>query len=215
MTTETKSVRIMSERGFLHKAKSSKVSAEGFLAAHRSFLETGSLAVLTSPILTKLDSKDILPTPALEEIKNVVLTHMLAKNILAAENKINNPAVAKTNKNWTATIYDSTGSVQVHVNEKTGDEEELIKNFDHASEADDWSDRKLFDGSAGWYGVVVSNKILTKEGEALSSIILRDDAIARIMHLRSGSVCKKQTKSTSKLSWGVKAKQDHCSFSRG
>lgn len=211
--SEAKKTRAMTERGFLHKA-SGKVSAIAFLTTHREWLLSGELAPLTSPILVKLDRKEILPTPALESIKGLLLSHMMAKQASKAEDAILNPKEAPAPKPWMATIYNGKGEVQTRIKED-GEEETLQKGFEHASEADRWSDRRLFDGASDWFSVVSHTTILNGEGEPLSTIIMRDDAIGRMLKAPKGAVCKPQSKTTGKLSFGVKVTNDRAVFSKG
>ena len=211
--TETKKPRAMTAKMFLHRS-SGKVSADAFIQAHRAFLETGELASVTSPILAKLDSKAILPTPALEEIKGVVFSHMLQSSIREDERKMAeaqaNPAKAKA---WLATIYDGNGDIAIAKNDK-GELVELQQGFEDAARADGWTDRRLFDGASDWYGVV-SHTTITIKGEPMSSRIERSDAIARIMKQAKGAVMKVTSKTTSKLGFGVSCHNDKAVFSRG
>lgn len=205
--TEAKKVRVMTPRGFLHKA-SGKISADAFLAQHRAWLESGELAPLTTPILRELDAKVTLPTPALEVIKMVVLNHMLAKEADKAEEAILNPAPAAKPKAWEATVYNAKGEIQSRTKED-GEEEDLQKGFDSSSDADRWSDRRLFDGASDWFAVVRHTTM------PLETTILRDDAIARILKQPRGPAMKSQAKSAGKLSFGVKVHNDRSVFSKG
>lgn len=202
----------MTERGFLHKA-SGKIGAQAFIAQHRAWLETGDLASFTTPILRKLDAKEILPTPALEKLNEVVLGHMLAKETAKAEDAILNPKQA-TVKPWKATIFNAKGEVQTRTTED-GKVEELSKGFDNSNDADRWCDRRLFDGASDWFGVVTHTTIVTKSGEFLSTVIMRDDSIARILKQPKKPVMKPQAKSTNSLGFGVKCTNDRSVFSKG
>jgi hypothetical protein len=202
--TESKKPRQMTAKMFLHRS-SGKVSADAFIQAHRAFLETGKLAEVTSPILAKLDSKAIMPTPALEEIRGVVFTHTLRAAIETDEAKMAeaqaNPAKAKP---WMATILDSEG------NEIEG----MSSSFDDASSADRWVDRRLFDGASDWHGMV-THATITIKGEPFTTIIQRADSIARIMKRPTSSVLKTKSKTTPKLGFGVSCHNDRAVFSRG
>ena len=209
---ETKKPRKMSCRGFLHKA-SGRVSADAFLASHKAWLLTGDLADFTAPILTALDEKDMLPTPALQAITDVVLAHMLATENAKAENALLNPKVAKVMP-WMATIYNAKGEVQTRVKED-GSIEDLQKGFEKSSDADRWVDNRLFDGCPDWYGTVSHTTIINRHGDPLSTIILRDDSIARKLQLPKGAVMKAHSQTTSKLSFGVKCGNDRAIFSKG
>jgi hypothetical protein len=206
----------MSPKGFLHKSsQKAAVSAGAFLAQHRAWLETGELALFTSPILRKLDEKAIMPTPALEEIKVVVLAHHLAEETRKAEEAMARADQPKVRKNYLVTVYNAKGEIQTRPNANTGEEIELKETFDLSTQAEGWADRRLFDGASDWFAVVEATKMFNKDGEPLSTTIMRDDAIARILRVKKGPVMKSRPQSTSKLSFGMKAKGDHFQFSRG
>lgn len=209
----TKKARNMTERGFLHKATSSKVSAVAFLAQHKAWLESGELGELTSPILAKLDQGEILPTPCLVEITAIVLGHMVAKEAAKAEDAMLNPKEGKVFP-WKATILNSKGEIQTRIKEN-GEVEDLEKGFDKCSDADRWVDNRLFDGSPDWYGVVAHTSMLNKHGEPLQTIVLRDDAIARKLKSPKGAVMKAHSQTTDKLKFGVKVRNDRAVFSKG
>jgi hypothetical protein len=208
--------RKMSPKGFLHKTTTkAAASATAFLAQHRAWLETGELALFTTPILRKLDEKAIMPTPALEEIKVVVLAHHLAEETRKAEEAMVRADQPKVRKNYIATVYNSKGEVQYRENGNTGEPIELVETFDLSTQAEGWADRRLFDGASDWFAVIEATKMFRKDGEPLATTIMRDDAIARILRVKKGPVMKSKPQSTSKLSFGVKAKGDHVQFSRG
>ena len=204
--------RNMSIKGWLHKS-SGKVSATAFLAAHREWLLSGDLSPVTSPILVKLDSKEILPTAALMDLRSVLLGHMVAKEAAKAEDDLLNPK-GGTRKPWLATIYDAKGNIQTRVKED-GSVEDLQKGFDKSSDADRWCDRRLFDGAPDWFGTVSHTTLCNKEGDPLSTVIMRDDAISRILRQPKDAVMKVKSKTTDKLSFGVKVHNDHSTFSGG
>jgi len=210
---EAKKSRNMTERGFLHKA-SGKVSADAFLATHKAWLETGELAEFTAPILRAVDEKELMPTPALHAITQVVFDYMMEKENTKAENALLNPKASAKPKPWIATIYNAKGEIQSRTKED-GTEEDLQKGFDTTSLADGWTDRRLFDGSSDWYGVVSHTTIINRHGDPLSTTIMRDDSIARILKQPKSAVCKVQSKTTSKLGFGVKAGNDRAVFSKG
>lgn len=211
--SDTKKERAMTPRMFLHRSKG-QVSADSFLAAHRTFLETGELASLTSPVLAKVDSKAIMPTPALIEIRDIVFSHMLNKETREAEEKQARQGESTARvKPWIASIYDAHGEIAIAKNEK-GELVELQESFDLAARADGWVDRRLFDGSPDWHGTVSHSTILIK-GEPMTSVVTRSDAIARIMKHSKGAVMKVTSKTTTRLGFGVKCGNDRAVFSRG
>lgn len=210
-----KKTRNMSAKGWLHKTTTkAAASADGFIKAHREWLETGSLAELTSPILAKIDSRELMPTPGLEALKAVVLGYMIASETAKGEEAMRKrdeePAITKP---WTATIYDKDGQIATKINEQ-GKEVDLFEKFDQPQDAEGWTDRRLFDGQPDWFGVVQSTTMTNKHGEALSTTVLRVDALARMLRKKKGPVMDRP-KSTSKLSWGAKVKNSVSKFSHG
>ena len=210
--------RKMSLKGFLHKSTGkAALAASGFIAAHREFLLTGDLALFTAPILLKVDSKALMPTPALEEIKAVVLAHHLAEEIRTQEEKMaraNEPSERKT-KAYVATIYDAkTGEVVQEKNDK-GKLVDLTESFEDGTRAEGWTDRRLFTGATHWFGVVTATKLFKADGSNFTANIQRDDSIARILRKPKAPVMKAQKKSGGRLSFGVKCHESKASFSRG
>jgi hypothetical protein len=205
MSTEKKE-RVMGPKGFLHKA-SGKVSADAFLAQHRAWLETGDLSEWTSPILAKVDAKEVMPTPALETIKGLVFAHMMAMDAIKAEKAIEDASKPTTQKPYLATVYDSTGAICTRINDK-GKEVELIQAFELGQRGRDWLDRRLFEGASDWFGVLT----FTKDGKTEN--IMRQDSIARILKQPRNPVMNKRPQQ-SKLGWGMKVKGDHFHSSKG
>lgn len=198
--------RKMTEKGFLNKANG-KISAAAFLAQHREFLTSGTLASLTSPILAKLDSGEILPTPALGEIRQAVLAHMVAKDIAKGEAAMNAPP--RTVKPYTATVYDAEGNVCTRTTEE-GEIKDLISNFEDTVKAEGWCDRRLDQEGPGAYALIVSNV------NGRTQRVDRDTSIARLYGGRKPSpVMKQQSSGGGGLGWKMKAKGDHFHFSRG
>lgn len=211
-----KKIRVMSAKGFLHKSTTkAALSAAAFLQTHREWLTTGDLAIMTSPILAKVDSKELMPTPALEEIKVVVLNHMIASEIRKGEEQMEAREAGPTSnpKNWIATIFDSQGKIQTRINAK-GEKEELKTSYEMMQEADRWCDRRLVEGASDWFGTVVhATMVSPKTGDPISFTITRGDAMARQFAATKGPVMKAQSRSTGKLSFGVKVKEDRSRFS--
>lgn len=218
MTNSVKT-RSMSPKGFLHKTTTkAAANAAGFLAQHREWLQTGQLAELTAPVLTGLDEKTILPTPALEQIKKIVLDYHLASEIAKAAEamvKSEESSGGGSSKNYIATIYNSKGEVQTRIDEKTGKEKELSQGFDSEQAASGWCDRRLFDGAPDWFGVVESQHVFRNDGSSFTTTVLRNDAIGRILKAPKGAVMKRQKKATGRLSFGVKTHPSRASFSHG
>jgi hypothetical protein len=211
---ETKKPRNMSAKGFLHKA-SGKVSAAAFIEQHTAWLLTGDLADFTAPILKAVADKELMPTPALAALTNVVLGHMIATENAKAEDALLNPKTRdKKSYPWIATVLNAKGEVQTRVKED-GSIENLEKGFEKSSDADRWCDNRLFDGACDWYATVSHTSIINRHGNPLSTIILRDDAIARKLQAPKGAVMKQHSQTTDKLSFGVKCGNDRAVFSKG
>ena len=206
---ETKE-RKMTPKGFLHKTTTKAAnSAIAFLAQYRAFLTTGELADRTSPIIAKVDAGELLPTPALKEIQYAVMTHIIEADTAKAEKAPEVSSKGQTRKSWRATVYDAEGVVQTRTTEK-GEVEDLIKGFDLSQDADRWADRRLFEGTHGWYAVVEHTIIPN-----ISTRIERGDSMARILKQPKGPTVQVRGKSTKTLGFGVKAKESRASFSRG
>lgn len=212
MTTE----RSMSAKGFLHKCKSKAANAAaGFLAAHREWLTTGELSSVTSPILAKFDSGELLPTPSLDAIKQAVFGHMLASDAAKAERQIEEGQNPTSNKNFICTILNEKEEVQTRFNEAKGEDEDLIKGFETPQEAERWADRRLFEGGSDWFAQVESTKIHLTSGQPFTFYVEREESFARILKKPKPAVSKTRGVSTSKLGFGVKVSNDRSSFSRG
>lgn len=204
-----KKERKMTPKGFLAKTQTKAAnSAIAFLAQYREYLTTGEIKDRTSPIIAKVDAGELLPTPALREIQYAVMEHI----IKADENKLNQQLAGGgggggTRKSWRCTVYDAAGNVMTRT-KTDGEEEELIKGFDLSSDADRWADRRLFEGTHGWYAEVEHTVIPN-----VKSRIERGDAMARILKKPKGPTVQVKGKSTKTLGFGVKAKQTRVTFS--
>lgn len=204
----------MTPRRFLRKSTSAKVSADAFLASHREWLETGELAQFTSPLLAKLDSKELLPTPCLNEINNLVLAHMLGQDIAKGEAQMDKAARTGEGKPYLSTVYDSKGNICTRINDE-GNEVELVQDFERLSDAANYADRKLFDGAPDWFAVIQHLKLIDKEtNEPMATIVMRDEAIARVLRGKAGAVMHRN-RSSSALTWKPKVKESRCHFSHG
>lgn len=206
--------RNMTVDGFLLKTRQKGAnSAAAFLAAHREWLTTGTLAEFTTPILAKLDKGEILPTPTLEEIKKVVVTHHILSMEKKGQEAMEKASEPKEPKAYVATIFDASGNVpevwQEKVNPETGKDEgghvPLVKDFDLPQRAEGWLERKLFDGAPDWHGEVASMAALKQDGTSIITRVERKDAIANILRRGRTPVCHKKAVSTSRLGFGVKS----------
>lgn len=209
----------MTDKLFLHRSTQKPAnSAKAFIEAHREFLMSGTLRPLTEPLLVKLDAGESLPTPTLDQIRSAVLQHMLDAEVNQGIQKIQQQQNGgsgehSTSKGYLATIYDSNGNVCTLPNSE-GEEKDLVKGFDDGEHAKDWVDRRLVEGKPDWHGEIVSTRILIG-GEPWYAIVERSDSIARILRKKKLPVMYQRGKSTKSLSFGVKAKQDRASFSKG
>lgn len=210
-----KIARAMTAKTFIRKSSGS-VSAEAFIQAQREWLETGELAQFTSPLLARLDAKDILPTPCLEALRGVVLGYKLAQ-----DTRINEVSADKNGRKpkkeypFVATIYNADGVIQTRMTEE-GFEKDLIQGFESPSLANNWVDNRLFSGvTPDCYGVIVHTKMIDKNTEApMQTIINREDSIARVMKTKRNPVMAKKPQQSS-LGWGAKVKNSTCHFSHG
>lgn len=193
--------RKITVKGFVKKASAAK-SALAFISQYREYLTSGEVATITSPILDKIDNGELVPTAGLNEITNAVFAHMMVMDLQKAEASIeaaNEPAVTKP---VVARIVDSRG------------EELHSDSFHLGQDAERWVDNRLYAGTPGSHGEVIHTKIFLK-GVPATTIITREDSIARILKKPRASATKRVGVASGKLGFGVKAKQSHSSFSRG
>jgi hypothetical protein len=215
MSTDKKE-RVMTAKSFLHKATTkAAASADAFIKAHRAWLETGELAEMTSPILAKIDSKELMPTPALEVLKAVVLGHHMAVQTRKSEEAIAKAQAEPAKvKPWVSTIYNKDGQI-VFKKDANGKEKDLTQSFELPQDADRWTDLRLFQAEPGCYGVIHSTTMTREDGDPISTVVMQGDATARILKQPTGPVVKGQAKSSGKLSFGVKSKPSVSRFSHG
>lgn len=198
--------RNMTEKGFLHKASGkAAVSAGAFLAQHREWLETGTLASLTAPILARLDAGEIMPTPALGEIRQAVISHMIAREIVKGQRAVEHTA-KEPSKPYLAKVYDAAGNVCTRVGED-GEAKDLVQGFDLSQRAHDWCNRRLDEQEPGAYALI------TWQGTTMR--IERDDAIYRLHGAHRAGPAMKRKPTSAALGWKMKAQGDHFHFSRG
>ena len=192
---------MMTLKGFLHKAQGKAAnSAMAFIAAHKEFILTGELGALTGPILIRLDNREIMPTPALSEIKTIVLSYMLAQQVLNVPKDPKDPKAPKEpkapTKQYTGEVYDLNKTVMYN------------QDFDAHIRAQDWVERRLvLDSSNGWTGKVIDNCNLRE------TIIDRNVSFQKILKGPKSPSMKKVGGGDGK--WRMRAVGDHCNFSRG
>jgi len=208
MTDITKQSKLLTPKSFLRKASAAK-SAIGFFAQYREYITTGELAPLLSPILAKVESKQVLPTPALNELGQAILSHILAIEVARSEQKNDGHSRGTSKpKNWTVSILNSKDEIQTRFNLK-GEEEELVKGFDKVSEGDRWADIRLVECASDCYARVNHSSM------KVDTIITREDAMARIFRKPKSAICAHRSQTTSSLSFRPHAKESKASFSRG
>jgi hypothetical protein len=162
MTTEIKA-RNMTPKGFLHKSNcKAGLAARAFIAAHKEYLITGEVAYKTSLIVEKMEAGELMPSPALDEIKRAVLDHILEVNKIdsfeAALDRASakeakralEPSEPKKAKPFMAVIRDGAGVVCLDANGK-----EMKAGFDLPQRAIEWCDRRLFQSYADCFGEVI------------------------------------------------------------
>lgn len=210
--SESKKQRQMSAKGWLKKATSKAgVSAEAFLLQHKEWLITGELAKVSIPILKRMEAKEILPTPAMKELQNAVLGHIIAMDTHKAEVAIEaatNPVKAAIKASWVASIYNSDDQLVSRINSK-GDKEDLTMGFERDADGQRWADRRLFEAASDCYAEVVH--VQTQ----LVVVIMRDDAIARILYKPKQGAMRVKGITTKTLGFGVKCHNDRSTFSKG
>lgn len=151
--------------------RSTKKSAEGFLAGYREWLTTGELAEKMSPIIAQIDNKSVSHENGLIAIRNVAFSHVMTEEIAKADARISSGGEEKkSDKPITAVVLTEAGDVAV-VGDKT-----LRANFDHPQEAARWSWNRLNDGEVGWTAKITYNKVMVK-GLPWEEVITRAQAI--------------------------------------
>ena len=115
----------------------------------------------------------------------------------------------KLPKPWCATVYDGRGNV---VQDAKG--KDIIAGFDLASAADRFADRRLFECASDCFAVIASTRMFRANGEPISTTVMRNDAIARVLKGKRPSACRKGAPS-SILGFVGKAHQTRVEFSRG
>ncbi len=215
MDKESKKERKMTEKGFVFKCGTKAAnSAAAFIAAHRDFLLTGTLKSVTEPILNKMDEGNILPTPALEELKNAVFTHMIIREGEAIENSIGKTREYSSNKNHIATIYDKDNNVLTFVNSK-GETKDLVKSFNLPQEAERWADLRLVEQAAGSYAIVIHSNTNQQSVISRETSYMQQGSLSRIFKQKKTALHKIISKGSGSLKPKMKCKHDHASFSRG
>ena len=132
--------RSMTSKWFLSLAARGNKSADAFLTAHHEWLSTGELASEVIPILEKIESKEVLPTPGLESIMRVALHHVMAADVAKVEASLNKEP--KTDKSYVSVIKNANGDIVTSINSK-GDEVDLRETFELMQHAERWCQVRL------------------------------------------------------------------------
>lgn len=231
----------MTAARFVKAKLSKKNTADGFLSLHREFLNKYDFL---KEILEAYDQKEILPSPTLMACQVALAEHIVASQIKTAKSKepsrlnslgvfkrsemekVEKPAKEKMS-GYTITVMvkkqDRDGNVigeEVGViDSRTEDEngkvslkqEEAIFDENDYGSAERKADRVLFSMQNSLYAIIENNagekKIPTK--------IERGDAIARTLKGKPGVASKRIGHMSSSLKPKMRARNDHCSFSRG
>lgn len=207
MTTERK----MTARGFLAKTNTkAAMSAKGFIDGYREYLLTGEVAYVTAPIVEKLDNGALLPTPALNEIRDAVFAHVLELDRIKAEESIEKAGSPSVNseKHFHVTVIDAATGMVCMREKEDGTLEKLSKRFSKPQDAERWADRRLFDGAPSWFAKVTHH-------DTPWDIIERDDAIARILKRPRNASTRTVKYGGSSLNFGTKVKETTVKFSQG
>lgn len=191
----------------------SAASAIGFLDKYREWLETSEVKPIAAPILAQINAGTLMPTPALDLLKEAINAYQNQKALaeveakLAAKVNTTDDTKYKPRKNWQAIIYDPKGNIVSQVNAQ-GKMVDLDESFELNQRASEWADRRLFECEPNSYAVIThtpTNAIETIE---------RGHAISRIMRGKK-SPAVRVGQPSSALSFGCKVHQTRVTFSGG
>lgn len=207
-----KKSRTMSAKWFVSLASRGGInSAESFIEAHREWLESGELADEATPILAKLDAKEVLPIPSLEALCQLAASHMMVQfNAVATEQ----PArAARSGKPYIGIVKDALGNVVIV---KDGDKEkELRAGFNHLQDAERWTQRRLSETGENWNGEVVCAKVLGKDGLPVVFKTSRVEAIRAQAPRKKNPLMRERRGSGGLSNTKVSVNATHVRFSRG
>lgn len=211
--TNTKTQRAMTVKGFLNKLSGAR-SAIAFIEAHRQYLTIGELAPITSPIVAKVDRREVMATPALNEIQQAVFAHMMAEDLSKAEAsllKSNEPT--KEPKPYEARLCDENGNTMYRQDPK-GEWVEITSSHDLGQRAEGWADRTLVEhGEPRSYVEIVWTKCPDKLPGLKVRRIERDGAMSRELAPKGGTTGGRTGGGDG--AWRMKAVQTKAHFSKG
>ena len=189
----------LTDRKFIRLA-SGKVSAEGFLEAYSAHITEHYPEAVVALDLYR--SGQMLPTPCLAFVKEVVGQHILGQMITRADEKIAKDQEVKQKKEkkprsnstgqgrYTCQLFEKITS------ERTG-HSDVVLWVDHNGKdtflADTYSaaerlcDRKQMDSLCGVYATITEE---LPNGKVLTTRVSRNDSVGRVLRQRPGSVCK-------------------------
>jgi hypothetical protein len=217
--SQDKKTRPMTPKRFATRTLSAKVSVEGFLAAHRQFLDGYSFL---SPILQAYDSKQLLPSPTLATIQSALLSHymLMERNKALAKMAARQEEEAAPTKNYTVSLYvktfDKEGNMSVEVgqihtrkwvekeNPTTGKvylEPYTVSKaatWEAATygEAERLADRKLFSREDSLYATIQNNY-----DTPITTYVQRSDAVYRTLRQAKAPVSRVRGLSTRSLNF--------------
>ena len=220
--------RAVTIKSFIKGASSPRISAQAYLEAHEEFLSSGELAPLVTPIIAQVKERKVMPTPALVHIQQVAFDYMMESEKRKALEKL--AATASGNKldkhtahrvrstaSQTSVVYDKNGNILTAIDERTGEEYDLIKDHDLFQNAQGWCHRRLDQCEPNAYAIITSNKVITSKG-VMTTRIERGTAISALLKRKPGmgaQISKSAPKSTSRLGFGVKCNPSKATFSAG
>lgn len=196
---------------FVKKAMG-KVAADTFLAEHRQFL-CGFKSI--RPVLAMLEQKRILPTPALHQILQLIMTEQDPSE--KTEEVVNTTTGEVTTKTLVA--------VEKAAKKREPKRYQMILFVKGAGGSENPSDETY---DAADYGMAMRDayRILFRNedsiymditGDRVTTRIMRDEAMGHILGTGPGgkTATKKTAKTSSGLGWRVSAKGYTAKFSRG
>lgn len=194
---------------FVKKATLQKYDSAVFIAEHREFL-CNFKSVL--PVLALLEKRQILPTPALTQILQLIITEKDLDETFEVVNRetgeIQHKTLAQIDKSPKKVPH--RYALFFFVKDGTSENCVAVLNADTFQDATRQSNNKLFRREDSVYMDILGDNITTR--------ITRDDAVKAILGGKLGG--NVSTKRTTKaggggLSWKPTAKQDNPKFSGG
>lgn len=124
----------------LRSRQSAAAMPTAFLNTHREFI-IATLGDEAEGLLDMVSAGELLPTPTMEVIREMMFKHVITTNAAAAMEKINNPRSREsTPKTWIATVFDMNGSIAISAGENP---KPLSEGFEKNVDACGWLDRRL------------------------------------------------------------------------